>query len=371
MASTITKKDWVAQFDIVGTPVISDFTFEIDKQSSKSNYVYSRMRLGVNCGPKHGTVWCEMMGGYSPDNPYSIRKASRKEDGSPDFEHMAVIEWKDRLDESAVETVANMALISVGIEKTNLGKTYIKKFLSEYDAIAYIKECLTDEMMIRVRGKLEYSTYNGNTTVRKTITSIYITDKEPYANFTQSILIDRDSASLTADNIDKDKGVMYVNARVLDYVKEFNGHEIKGNFPYNMKFEQAMPIDSPEKCKKAFDLLYKVKKGVTQINMEGKFVESGATIKPTIEDLPDDVKMLLDCRLINEEEALAKCSINGSVERRMVLTSPVIKNGNILKYEERYSEDELTFDFDDDNDDDEDFVDDGKVYDDADLDWLN
>lgn len=370
MATAIIKRDWVSQFDIVGTPIISDFTFEIDKQSSKSNYIYSRMNLLVNCGSKHGTVRCEMMGGYSPDNPYPIRGFGKNEDGSTNFDKKVTVEWRDRLDEESIGMFSNMNLITVGLELTNTGKTYIKKFLSEYDAIQYISECITPEMTVRVKGDLEYSTYDGKTSVRKKVNAIYITDKEPYAKFTQSILIDKDSATLTADNIDKDKGVMFVNARVLSYLKEYNGEKVGGNFPFQMQFEQAMPIADQDKCKKAYDLLYKVKKGVTQLNMEGKFVESGATIKPTLEDLTGDIKMLLDCGLMTKDEALAKCSVNGSVERRMVLTNPVVKNNNIMKYEERYTEDELVLDCMT-NEVNEEVVDDGKVFDSDDLDWLN
>ena len=354
MAEKIVRKDWISQFNLVGKPVITDFTFDLDKQSEKSNYVYSRMRLGIDCGEKHGTIWTEMMGGYSPDNPYPIRKPSKTEDGSADFANMMTIAWEDRLDEEIVEQIADMSLIVVGIEKTSLGKVYKRKFASEYDAIAYIQEYLTSDMVVNVRGNLQYSTYNDNVTVRKNVTSIVLSAKEDpadfKANFTQSILINKDSATLSSDNVDKDKGVMFVNARVLDYVKEYNGVEVKGQFPYNITFEQDMPLNDKEKAKKVFDLMYKVKKGVTQITMEGEFVESGAAVQATLDDLPDEIRELVELNVYTEEEALSKCSTNGSTERRMVLKKPFIKlvgeskSPVVQKFEERYSEDDLVLD---------------------------
>ena len=96
-----------------------------------------------------------------------------------------------------------------------------------------------------VDGYIFDTEYNGNVQVRKNITSIALSkvdDASKYkATFTQSILIDKDSASLK--DIDKDKGVIYVNARVLDYVKEVNGIEVKGQYPYNKQFEFELNLD--------------------------------------------------------------------------------------------------------------------------------
>lgn len=354
MAEKIVRKDWVSNFYLVGKPVITDFTFELDKQSEKSSYVYNSMRLGVDCGEKHGVVWVNMIGGYSPDNPYPIRKAGKKEDGSADFENYLTIAWEDRLDDELVEQVADMSLITVGIEKTSAGKVYKRKFVSEYDAIAYVQEYLTSNMVVVVRGNLQYSTYNDKTTVRKSVTSIVLVENEDPANFkaefTQTILINKESATLTPDNVDKDKGVMFVNARVLDYLKEYNGVEVRGQFPYYITFEQIMPLDDKDKAKKVFDLMYKVKKGVTQITMEGEFVESGATVQATLDDLPEEIRDLVALGVYTEEEAIGKCSTNGSTERRMVLKKPFIKlvgeekNPQLQKFEERYEEDDLVLD---------------------------
>ena len=352
----ITKKDYVSNFTLIGTPKISeDYTFKIDEKSERSQWVYNSLNLGVDCGEHYGVIYCELMGGYSEENENKVFVHGKKDNGSDDFEKQIIVDWEDRFNDEVLEEIGDLSFITVGLEKTNEGKTFYKKFLSAYDAIAYIKEHLTEDIVVNVKGNLKYSTYNDNVQVRKNITSIVLSkvdDSSKYkASFTQTILIDKDSASLKADSIDKDKGVMYVNARVLDYVKEVNGIEVKGQYPYNKQFEFAMDFSNEATCKKIMDKLFKVKKGITQITFEGEFIEGGAVVTATWDDIPDDIKDLVEMGVYTQEEALAKCTANGSKERRMVLVKPQIKlTGDdkipvIQKFEERYTEDELMLDY--------------------------
>lgn len=349
----ISKSDWVSNFTLIGKPVINDYTFKIDEKSDKSNWVYNALNLGIDCSEKFGTVYAELMGGYSEDGENKVFAHGKKEDGSDDFEKQIIVDWEDRNNDDVLEEIGDLSFITVGLEKTDKGSTFYKKFLSAYDAIAYIKEHLTEDMVINVKGNLKYSTYNDNTQVRKNITSIVLSKVDDTANykatFTQTILIDKDSASLK--EIDKDKGVMFINTRVLDYVKEVNGIEVKGQYPYNKQFEFAMDFSNEAACKKIMDKLFKVKKGITQITMEGEFVEGGAVVTATWDDIPDDIKDLVGMGVYSKEEALAKCTANGSRERRMVLKKPQIKlvgddkTPVIQRFEERYTEEDLVLDY--------------------------
>lgn len=359
----ITRADWQANFTLIGTPVVNDYTFKIDQHSEKSNWVYNALNLGVNCGEKYGTVYAEMMGGYGVDRENKIYAHGKKDDNSDDFDKQIVVDWEDRLNPDVHEEIGDLSFITIGLEKTDKGTTFYKKFLSEYDAIAYVKEHLTDDMVVNVRGNLKYSLYNDNVQVRKTITSIALSkvdDASKYkATFTQSILIDKDSASLK--NIDKDKGVMFVDAKVLDFLKEYNGVKLvnakgeeKGSqFPYAKQFEFELDLTNEKLCKTILDKLFKVKKGITQVNFEGEFIEGGAVVTATWDDVPDDIKDLVAMGLYTKEDALAKCTANGSRERRMVLKKPAIKlvgDGDnkvpvIQKFEERYTEEDLVLDY--------------------------
>ena len=349
----IKKTDWQSSFNLIGRPVINDYTFKIDEKSEKSNWVYNALNLGVDCGEKFGTVYAEMMGGYSEENENRIYAHGKKEDGSDNFDEQLVIAWEDRFNDEVLEDVGDLSFITVGLTKTNTDKTHYKKFLSAYDAIAYVKEHLTDDMVINVRGNLKYSSYNDVVQVRKNITSIALSkadDSSKYkATFTQSVLIDKDSASLK--DIDKDKGVMFVNTRVLDYVKEVNGIEVKGQYPYKKQFEFAMDFSNEAQCKKIYEKLFKVKKGVSQVTFEGDFIEGGAVVTTTLDDLPDEIRNLVEMGLYTEEEACAKCTANGNRERRMVLKKPMIKlvgeekTPVIQVFAEKYEEDDLYLDY--------------------------
>lgn len=380
MAKSIAKKDWVSNFTLIGVPKINDYTYKIDEKSQKSSWIYNSLNLGVDCGEKHGLVYAEMMGGYSDERDNIIYVHGKKEDGSDDFENRFEIDWEDRFDEEILETIGDLCFVTVGLEKTDKGKTFAEKFLSEYDAIAYVKKHLTEDMVINVRGSLKYSIYNEKTQIRKTINSIFLSsvdDPSKYrATFTQSILLDKDSVS--QKNFDKDKGVIYVDARVLDYLKELNGVEIKSQYPYNIQFEFEMPSDQAA-CKKIMDKVFKVKKGITQMTFDGDFVEGGATVTATIDDIPEDIKALIDV-VFTEEEALAKCSSNGSRERRMVLRKPTVKmvgdDDNkvpvLQKFEGRYTEEDLIIDgLSKDEDEDEVPWEEESNSAGDDLDWLN
>lgn len=351
----INKENWVSSFNLIGVPKVTDYTFKIDEKSEKSSWIYNSMNLGIDCGEKFGTVYAEMMGGYSAEQPGVIFAHGKKDDGSDDFSTPIQVDWDDRFDDSILDTIGDLSFITVGLEKTDKGKTFYKKFLSAYDAVAYIKEHLTDNMVVNVRGTLRYSLYQNNVQVRKNITSIVLSkvdDAAKYAaRFTQTILIDKDSASLK--NIDKDKGVMFVEARVLDYLKEYNGIEVKGQYPFVKTFEFEMPLTNEAQCKKIMDKVFKVKKGITQITFEGNLIEGGAVVTATMDDVPQDIKDLIDCGVYTEEEALARCSSNGSREQRMVLCKPMVRlvdegSGKIpvlQKFDEQYTEDELVLDY--------------------------
>jgi len=146
-----------------------------------------------------------------------------------------------------------------------------------------------------------------------------------------------------------------------------------------------MDFSNETACKKIMEKLFKVKKGITQITFEGEFIEGGAVVTATWDDIPDDIKDLVEMGVYTKDEALAKCTANGSRERRMVLVKPQIKmveNGDnkvpvIQKFEERFTEDDLVLDYLYDNkksntkDDEPPFDTDEEADADDSMSWLN
>ena len=361
------KKEWSSRFTLVGEAKVNDFTFKMDQTSEKSDWVWNQISLKVNCGEKHGDIDCELMNGFGSERDNIIYVHGKNEDGTDDFSNSYTIAWEDRFDESLLEDIGRSCFIRVGLEKTNEDKTYYKDFLTGYDAIAYMNENLKDGMVIKVDGQLRYSVYNGTIQCRKEISSLVLSSATPdkyRASFVQTMLLDE--YSCTKDSLDKDKSVLTVDAYLLEKFKEYNGWDLtdngktKGKFvPLRKTFEFAVDLTTDTGKKKvsavlSSDKMFKVKKGtVTQITFEGEFVESGAQKQATLDDVPDDIKELMEMGIYSEEEALARCATNGSREKRMLVLKPTTKKvgdddnkTTVLVYTpEKYSSDDLVFDF--------------------------
>ena len=351
MSDKIKKTNWVSSFRLIGKARINDNSFKID-EVSQSGWCYNSLNLGVDCGEKYGITYASMMGGYSQVKDNVIYVHGKKEDGTDDWDNTFSINWDDRLDEEILDTLGDMCFIRVGLENTENGKLYTQKFLAAYDAIEYIKEHLTNDTVINVQGNLRYNFYQGNVTMQRDIKNIYLSKAEPEnfkATFAQSVLIDKDSISLKED-VDTDRNCVTIHTRVLDYVKELNDNIIKGQYPLPFTFEYD--FESKEIFEKVYKLLFKVKKNVRQINFEGDFVNTGATVQATMDDVTDDVKALIAMGLYTEEEILTKYAAQGGIERRYVLTRPIVKiegdaeNKQTVPqiFDDRYTEEDLIID---------------------------
>ena len=349
----ITRKNWTSRFNLVGRPKLGDYTFKMDEHSNKSSWIYNSMNLCLDCGEKFGNCYSNMMGGYSPERATTLYVHGKDENGRDDFGIRMEIDWDDRFDEDLLDKVGDMNFIKVGLERDVRGQTVTKKFLSPYDAIEYIHDNLTEDMVVNVSGNLRYSTYNDHVTINKDITSIYLSrvedPKDFHASFTQSVIIDKESCN--TKDIDKDTGIMPIAAIVLDYIKEFNGHEIRGQWPYHMNMEYQFDLSDKDKVKKIYEKLFKVKKGYTQITFDGEFVSNGGTVTPTIDDIPEDIRSLIGI-VYTEAEALEQCATSANRENHMFLKRPSIfmvtdqnnpdnKNAVLQMFPEHYTEDEL------------------------------
>lgn len=379
------KKNWSNSFVLIGEAKINDYTYKIDEKSEKSDWVYNSLNLGVFCGETCGTVYAELMGGYGAERDNVVYVHGKDEDGRDDFENKFTIDWDDRFDEAIIESVGDLCFLTVGLEKDKGGKVYYKKFLTPYDAVVYIKDNLEDGMIVNVKGNLKYSTYNDVTQVKKEINSVVLSkvdDSSKYsARFTQTMLLTNDSVG----QADKATGVLPIYAKVLDYLKEYKGKEVKTNVPYDKTFEYELDLSKPELAKKVVEKVFKVRKGVTEVTFEGDLIEGGAVVTATEEDIPDDIKALIEIGVYTMEEALAKCTVSSGREKRMVIRKPLIKmiedkegakTPVIQKFDEKYEEEDLILDFmlnTNDDESDVDATDDVEEVLDSgnDNDWLN
>lgn len=318
-----------ASFALIGKAKISDKTFNLDN-TFDSGWTSNQMYLGVDCG-NGNTVFVEMNGGYFPNDDNILRGFSKEDKDDSGKSKMVEVAWEDRFDEELLDTIADSSFITVGVEKDVKGKTVYKKFLSGYDAVAYIEENLTDGTIVNVKGNIGYSEYDGNVSTRKEVTSIVLSKVEDEsdfkATFTQTILIDKDSIG----KADKEKGTVELNAYVVDYVGniKIDGKKtaIKKNVSYPKTFEIFVDPDKKEVSAKMIDKFFKVKKKgqINELTVVGNIVEGATVVNITEDDIPDDIKELIEMGLYSEEEAKAKLAVGGgSRERRMIITKPDI-----------------------------------------------
>lgn len=343
-----------AAFNLIGRVKVTDKTFNLDN-SYDSGWTDNSMYVGVDCG-NGNTVYAEMRSGFFPDKDNVIRAYSKDEKNDTGKSKSVEIAWEDRLDESLYDSISDSSFLTVGVEKDVKDKTVYKKFLTAYDAVEYLNEHLEDGMIVNVKGTIGYSEYEGNVSTKKEITSIVLSkidDEADFkATFSQTILVDSKSIGKKND----DKGTMELAAYVVDYVgkPKIDGEkiEVKKNVTYPKTFEVAIN-ENPEITAKMLQKFFKPKKGkITEITVTGNLVEGGSTVNITEDDIPDDIKELIEMGLYSEEEAEKKIAVgNGSRERRMIVVKPDItyvgtgddRKPTVAFEDGKYDEDDLYF----------------------------
>lgn len=343
-----------ATFNLIGRVKVTDKTFNLDN-SYDSGWTDNSMYVGVDCG-NGNTVYAEMRSGFFPDKDNVIRAYSKDEKDDAGKSKSVEIAWEDRLDESLYDTISDSSFLTVGVEKDVKDKTVYKKFLTAYDAVEYLNEHLEDGMIVNVKGTIGYNEYEGNVSAKKEITSIVLSkidDEADFkATFSQTILVDSKSIGEKND----DKGTMELAAYVVDYVgkPKINGEkiEVKKNVTYPKTFEVAIN-ENPEITAKMLQRFFKPKKGkITEITVTGNLVEGGSTVNITEDDIPDDIKELIEMGLYSEEEAEKKIAVgNGNRERRMIIVKPDIiyvgtgddRKPTVAFEDGKYDEDDLYF----------------------------
>ena len=317
-----------AAFTLIGKAKVTDKTFNLDN-TYNSGWTDNQMYLGVDCG-NGNVVYGEMRGGFFPDDDNILRGFSKDDKDDAGKSKQVEIAWEDRFNEDLLDTIADTSFITVGVEKDVKGKTVYKKFLSAYDAVEYLNEHLEDGMTVNVKGNIGYSEYEDNVSTKKEITSIVLSKVEDEADFkatfTQTILLDSNSIGKK----DEEKNTITLNAYVIDYVgkPKIDGKkvEIRKNITYPKQFEVAIN-DNPEVTAKMLQRYFKVKKKNTlnALTVVGNLIEGAAIVNITEDDIPDDIKELIEMGLYSEEEAKTKCAVGGNNrERRMVIVKPDI-----------------------------------------------
>lgn len=338
----LNKKGCKAEFNLVGAVKVGDKTFNLDVESTKedSDWVYSRFNLGVDCG-SDGTIYAGMQSGFGTARDNKVFVHGVKEENGrkmDDYDNRFTIDWEDRFDEDILETIGEGTFIKIGIFKDENDKTIVKKFLTPYDAIKYLKDHLENGMIVNIKGNLEYKMWNDKLSYEKKITSIFLSKAEANdyrAVFTQTILIDDKSIG----KVDKETRTIPVTGYIIELLKEYKGKTIermengkykKGQFlPLMKTFDFSIGEDKEKALKLLKQFKVKSKKEVDKITVDGKFSRGSIdTVAVTRDDITDkDILEMIDLGFIKEEDVLnqmAKANNQGSSPEQMVITKPKV-----------------------------------------------
>lgn len=319
----------VSNFTLIGKAKVKDYTFTIDAESAKENsdWIYNSMNLGVNCG-QSGDIYCELFGGYGStrENVLYVHGKKINDNGQEvdDYETQYTIAWEDRFDEDILSNIGKSCFLTVGLEKDESDKTIYKDFLSPYDAISYIKDNLKEDMIINVKGRIEYNEYKARKIVKSLVLS-RATEEDFKATFVQSILLDSNSVG----KIDTETRTVPITCCILERLTEFNdmpieyvvrGKKRKGTIlPMNkvLSFEVGEDISQVEKKTKIF----KVRgKKYTQLTVEGIFTRGQMnTVEVTEADIPEDIRELIDLGLYEAEEILGQIALKNGTKKPEVM----------------------------------------------------
>lgn len=323
-------------FTFEGHAIVNKDTFTINKTKEDGSWVHNALNMGVDCGPDHGVNYVSLMGGYAPNRDNNIIYLSTIDENGQiqGKEHQLQIAWENRLSltEEDFQKIHSSNVINTYLERGSDGKAINKKFISAYDAIAYIKEFVTDKSVVHISGHMEYRPSNeteGEWFTSHIIDSITLKDEDRLiyrATAKIAVLTDKDTMGKPND---EDKTVpLYM--KTLSYVRSVNGKKynqtcvvpVKAIFDYSNK-----EVLQGKNAGQMFELLKNQYFSCEKTDMVDEtvmnFFYRGGVKKVTakFEDLPQDIQMGIKLGVIDEEQALGNLSIGGTAPRDLVFFS--------------------------------------------------
>lgn len=338
-----------SQLYLTGVVKLSEDTFENEK-TSKNGYTYKRMGFSVKVG-KERSIWVGMMGGYAQGNPiiYAFNKNNEP----------IQINWKMRNNEQVLEQIAEYSFYKIALEKDNEGKLITKKFVSEYDAINYLKDHLEDGMNVVISAEADYSLYNDDVQRQFKVKTLALdegyTDKEkakhehrdPAARLSQTYLIEEDSISENYEEELEENGVTTINAYVPQYLGKVDGKELKKVVALPQQFTVRVKDDNVEGAKALVGSVIKPESSdaVREISMRMNILDGYSTSQVQLEedDLPDEVKQLIEVGAMSLEDVKRETYVSGDRVSETTFSSIMLdkESRRILK-EDKYDLSVLT-----------------------------
>ena len=339
-------KKGIKSFSLTGRLRLTDNTFTIDKQKEGSNYVYSSANLSLDCG--HGNVFCNLIGGHFVSGKNVLYAVGTEEVNGrkrTEYSKQIVVPYEDRFNEDILKDISPESLTIIAVENDTNNKLISKSFLSKEDAVKYLQATLTDGMVLNVLGEIVFRVdNNGETLFNFNIKRIYLnTHENPIlkANFTMSVITEKDGYDSTRP-IDEN-GFVEMDCFVAEYMKEYKGNT-KSVVPLPFRF--YIDTKANENWKKIIGEFFRpADKYLAETTIEGSIMSVGNTQTVGIEDVPDDIKKLVELGIISKDELASVGANNNSLVQMLVFNRPriAIQDGkmSVMCNKEKYSHNEL------------------------------
>ena len=229
------------RFNFVGTPMFPKadakrpFVKEIEKNGTKM--------LSLNFGVKESDNNMAFVETFGSEQKVIKTKHTDNE--------AIEVKWEDRFDEEIVKIVSNLRKTTVDLGEDFGGR---KEFLSTYDAIAFLKENLTNyKGKICVTGQMKKQWYKDKYFDKFEMQSIYAVDSEKKNRLTVIADIYYNKESVDKDDWKSDKKIA-INGYIPQYINKDEGTKY---IPHRFVFNASKYDENNEKHMALLD--YKLK----------------------------------------------------------------------------------------------------------------
>ena len=332
MAENVLKISRQNTFQFDGYAVVNENTFTINKTNQSGSWIHNALNLGVDCGDD-GINYVSGMGGYNPqpnsENVIYLQQLD-SEGKILSKEHSKRINWEDRfsLTSDDLALVPNQNKIRCYLEKEG-DKTIEKVFVTMYDAIAYIKEHVSDKMCIRVKGHLEYRPSEDGTEwyTSHVLDTISVRDPE-YSQPSSKVIITAliDNETFGKPNVEERNIPLFV--KTLTYVGKVG--DKKYNQVCTVPLKILLDIDNfnidtdagKNKFKYYKENVFSASKGnVNEVGLICKYSGGAKKVEVKLEDLPKEIQQGIEMGYIDQEEVMGKMAIAGKAEKNLIFKS--------------------------------------------------
>lgn len=305
-------------FEFRGKAIITDKTFTIDKVNEAGTWQYNSLNFGIDCGDD-GIHYVSLMGGFNPNGDNYIYVNMLDENGRFANEQQKIA-WEDRFNITSKMSQLNMIKLAINPENNYAKETY----LHAYDAIKKIQEYLKNDMLISVNGQIDFmpDTDSTGTVTWKPqfrVEGIYARKSEGFVPFTSLRIVSLiDKETIGKPNFEDKTIPLYI--KTAHYVNKVGKNKynqvclVPLKILWNIKNYENQPKGA-ELLKTAKEQIFTPsdEKFADELILKCRYTGGVQTVKPTIDDLPQQLKTFIALGVLTEEQALSGEAVKNTI----------------------------------------------------------